>query len=103
MTNKERYTEWAAVQEYLPLTMQPWWMEAVCAGKEWDVLLAENEQGEIMGAMPYLIRKRMGMRFIVMPQMASAPLKANSACIRLIPIVIGMISDSPAEDTSAGS
>lgn len=68
MTNKERYTEWAATQEYLPLTMQPWWMEAVCAGKEWDVLLAENDQGEIMGAMPYLIRKRLWMRYIVMPQ-----------------------------------
>ena len=68
MTNKQRYTEWAAAQEYLPLTMQPWWMEAVCAGKEWDVLLAENDQGEIMGAMPYLIRKRLWMRYIVMPQ-----------------------------------
>lgn len=69
MTTKERYVVWAAEQKDLPIFLQPWWMEAVCAGKEWNVLLAENEQGEIMGAMPYLIRKRMGMRFIVMPQM----------------------------------
>ena len=69
MTTKERYVVWAAEQKDLPIFLQPWWMEAVCAGKEWDVLLAENDQGEIMGAMPYLIRKRMGMRFIVMPQM----------------------------------
>ena len=23
----------------MPVTMQPWWLDAVCAGKQWDVLL----------------------------------------------------------------
>lgn len=68
MTNKERYTEWVAKQEYVPLFMQPWWMDAVCAGKQWDVLLAEDETGEIIGAMPYLLRKRAWFKYIVMPQ-----------------------------------
>ena len=68
MTNKERYSAWAAQQEFLPLMMQPWWMDAVCAGKEWDVLLAEDAEGHILGAMPYLIRKRLWHRYIVMPQ-----------------------------------
>ena len=68
MTNKERYTEWVAAQEYVPLFMQPWWMDAVCAGKQWDVLLAEDEAGEIIGAMPYLLRKRAWYKYIVMPQ-----------------------------------
>lgn len=68
MSNKERYIEWAAQQEYLPLTMQPWWMEAVCAGKQWDVLLVENEQGDIRAVLPYLIRKRLWFRYVVMPQ-----------------------------------
>ena len=68
MTNKERYIEWVSSQEYVPLFMQPWWMDAVCAGKEWDVLLAENEQGEIIGAMPYLLRKRAWFKYIIMPQ-----------------------------------
>ena len=67
MSNKERYSEWVAAQEYVPIFMQPWWMEAVCAGKEWDVLLVEQE-GEIVGAMPYLLRKRAWFRYIVMPQ-----------------------------------
>ena len=67
MTNKERYSEWVAAQEYVPIFMQPWWMDAVCAGKEWDVLLVEQE-GEIVGAMPYLLRKRAWFRYIVMPQ-----------------------------------
>ena len=68
MSNKERYIAWAAKQEYMPIFMQPWWMDAVCAGKEWDVLLAEDEQGEIIGAMPYLLRKRAWFRYIIMPQ-----------------------------------
>ena len=51
MTNKERYIAWAAKREYMPIFMQPWWMDAVCAGKEWDVLLAEDEQGEIIDAV----------------------------------------------------
>ena len=69
MSNKERYTEWVAEQEYVPLTMQPWWMDAVCAGKEWDVLLATNEDDHIVGAMPYLLRKRAWFKYIIMPQM----------------------------------
>ncbi len=68
MTNKERYSAWVAEQEYVPVFMMPWWMDAVCAGKEWDVLLAEDEQGNILGAMPYLLRKRAWYKYIIMPQ-----------------------------------
>lgn len=68
MTNKERYIEWSVTQEYVPIFMQPWWLDAVCAGKEWDVLLAEDEKGEIIGAMPYLLRKRAWFKYIIMPQ-----------------------------------
>ena len=68
MTRKERYIEWVDQQEYVPLTMTPWWMDAVCAGKEWDVLLAEDPDGRILGAMPYLMRKRAWFKYIIMPQ-----------------------------------
>ena len=68
MTNKERYIEWVAQQEYVPIMMTPWWMDAVCAGKEWDVLLAEDENANILGAMPYLLRKRAWFKYIIMPQ-----------------------------------
>ena len=74
MTNKERYIEWVAAQEYVPVFMQPWWMDAVCAGKEWDVLLvesSENGESEILGAMPYLLRKRAWFKFIVMPPLTA--------------------------------
>ena len=70
MTNKERYIEWAGQQDYVPISMMPWWMDAVCAGKEWDALLVEDEDGQIIGAMPYLLRKRAWHKFIVMPQLS---------------------------------
>ena len=60
MTNKERYSEWAQAQEFIPLFMMPWWLDAVCAGKEWDVLLAEDNEGHIVGAMPYMLSKNYG-------------------------------------------
>lgn len=68
MTNKERYIEWAPKQENMPIFMQPWWLDAVCAGKKWDVLLSLSESGEILAAMPYLDRKKWGFRWIIMPQ-----------------------------------
>ena len=68
MSNKERYSEWVAQQDYVPIFMQPWWLDAVCAGKEWDALLAEDENGAIVGAMPYLLRKRAWLKYIIMPQ-----------------------------------
>ena len=69
MSNKERYAQWVAEQEYVPLMMQPWWMDAVCAGKEWDVLFAEDADGKILGVMPYLLRKRAWYKYVIMPQM----------------------------------
>lgn len=43
-------------------------MDAVCAGKQWDVLLSKDEKGNIQAAMPYLLRKRAWMKYIIMPQ-----------------------------------
>ena len=68
MTNKEQYRELCRNTDSLPLFMMDWWMDAVCAGKEWDVLLSCNGNGEIQAALPYLLRKRAWMRYIVMPQ-----------------------------------
>lgn len=31
----------------MPVFMQPWWMDAVCAGKEWDVLLVESQKSKV--------------------------------------------------------
>jgi len=83
MTNKERYSEWVKLQNSLPVFMQPWWMDAVSAGKTWDVILVQeksasadstqaaeqtDDQPKIVAAMPYLFRKKWWMTWIAMPQ-----------------------------------
>lgn len=56
-------------------------MESVCHGKEWDValvfdkpltkkfLIEDCEGATLVGAMPYLIGKRLGMRYIMQPEL----------------------------------
>lgn len=68
MTSKELYYEFCLNNSELPLFMTNWWMDAVCAGKQWDVLLSFHEDGSIQAALPYLLCKRLWMRYIVMPQ-----------------------------------
>ena len=43
-------------------------MEAVCEGKRWDVLLSERD-GSIEGALPYLIGRKLGLTYILQPQL----------------------------------
>ncbi len=43
-------------------------METVCKGKEWDVLLSERD-GRIEGALPYLIGRKFGLKYILQPQL----------------------------------
>lgn len=69
MTNKERYSYFCAQTPDLPIFMQDWWMDAVCAGKQWDVLLYDNAEEQICAVMPYLLRHRAWMHYILMPQM----------------------------------
>lgn len=68
MTPKEEYSQFCLQQPSMPIFMQPWWMDAVCAGKQWDVILVKKPDGTIMAAMPYLIRQRLRFRYILMPQ-----------------------------------
>lgn len=81
MTKKELYREFCKNAPDLPIFMQDWWMDAVCAGKQWEVLLCvkteagyrlsegEDSVGEIVAVLPYLLRERMWMRYVLMPQM----------------------------------
>ncbi len=43
-------------------------MDVVCEGKEWDVILA-TDGDRVLAALPYLIRSRFGLRYIIQPQL----------------------------------
>lgn len=68
MNDKEAYRLLCEDRTDIPLFMQHWWMEAVCIGKNWNVLLERDRNGVIIGAMPYLLRQKLWVRYIVLPQ-----------------------------------
>ncbi len=41
----------------------------MCHGKQWDVALLRDSQGNITAAMPYLIGSKLGLRFVLQPQL----------------------------------
>ena len=47
MTKKELYAEWVRGQEKLPVFFEPWWLDAVCAGREWDVIIVESRKSKV--------------------------------------------------------
>lgn len=69
MTEKEQYRQLCELHPEIPLFLQHWWMEAVCAGKQWDVLLYRDGEGEVQAVMPFLIGKKLWMRYVLQPQM----------------------------------
>ena len=68
MTNKEKYVEFCKQKGDLPVFSQAWWMDAVCLNENWDVLLYEGNN-EILGALPYHVKKAFGIRYITLPQL----------------------------------
>ena len=72
--NKELYAKWCETT-YVPIYSKPWWMDAVCGEKNWDVWLCEGD-GEIYAAMPYYLEQRGAYHYIT-----KAPLTQNNGII----------------------
>lgn len=56
-------------QENIPIFMQGWWIEGVCAGKDWDVIFVLNEAGETVAAMPFEYGQVWWKRYICQPEL----------------------------------
>ncbi|MCB0662342.1 MAG: GNAT family N-acetyltransferase [Saprospiraceae bacterium] len=50
----------------LPLQLQPWWWDAIC-GDHWDVALVEENNGDLLAALPYVIIKKGGISVLQQP------------------------------------
>ena len=69
MTPKEKYRALCEAEgARIPLFQQHWWMDTVCHGKQWDVLLVERD-GHVEGALPYLLSRKFGIRYVLQPQL----------------------------------
>ena len=72
MTNQEKWIDFCAARdEEICIYNKPFWLDAVCDGREnWDVFLVETG-GEITAALPYFTKSRLGLRYITMPKLTS--------------------------------
>ena len=50
----------------LPIFVHDWYLDMVCREGIWDFVLVE-EEGEILGVLPYFLKKKFGFRYIAMP------------------------------------
>jgi hypothetical protein len=67
MNSKERYRVFCRQEDLLPVFFQPWWLDAVSEGGNWDVLLYEKND-EILAVYPFFFkRKYIAYRIITMP------------------------------------
>ena len=66
LSAKEEYKRLCETEE-LPLFLQDWWVHAVSAGLNWDVLLARDSENHICAVMPYVEDKHLWRKFIHMP------------------------------------
>jgi GNAT acetyltransferase-like protein len=64
--NKSQYRQLCATEPSIPIFSRDWWLDTVCEDVTWDVVLVEKG-GNIVGTMPYCIRKRWGLRLLSQP------------------------------------
>ncbi len=64
--NKEHYRQFSKTETSIPVFSRDWWLDAVCGEKNWDVALVNNGK-QVIGTMPYYIKKRMGFTLLTQP------------------------------------
>ena len=62
---KTQYRILCETEPSIPLFSQAWWLDAV-AGESWDVVTVEKG-GEIQAAMPYIVKKKLGLTLLTQP------------------------------------
>lgn len=65
-SNKECYIDICNIEETIPIFSQPFWLDALCGEKNWDVFIFERG-GQILATLPFYIEKRCGLKYITQP------------------------------------
>ncbi|HXU28079.1 MAG TPA: GNAT family N-acetyltransferase [Bacteroidia bacterium] len=68
MTAKEKYRDYCKTAKDVSLFQQDWWLDAVCGTQNWDAIIYENN-GNILGAWAYPIKKKYNLQLITMPML----------------------------------
>ena len=67
LRDKQLYKSYITQHESIPVFNQPFWLDAVCGDKNWQVVLI-TDNNEIVAAMPYYIKKKYIFEIITTPK-----------------------------------
>ncbi|MGH1362153.1 MAG: GNAT family N-acetyltransferase [Calditrichia bacterium] len=67
MTKKEQYRQLCQSETGIPLSSRDWWLDAVAGKANWQVAIAE-QNNQIIGSLPYSIKKNGPFRIVQMPR-----------------------------------
>ena len=68
--SKAQYIEFCH-SGYVPLQLQAWWLDAVCTPDNWDIALAFDGGGNVIGIMPWYQKRRWGCTVVQLPPFSS--------------------------------
>jgi hypothetical protein len=63
---QQRYRKLCENEPSVPIFSQAWWLDALAGKENWDVAMVEND-GRIVAAMPYVVRRKLGRVFLGQP------------------------------------
>lgn len=66
---RDAYRQFCQTAPDLPLFMQDWYLDAVCADGAWDTA-AVRKGNRVVGVLPYFIKKKGPWRYVAMPRLA---------------------------------
>lgn len=66
MDQQAAYREFCNHMPGMPVFAQPWHLDAVCEGGQWDAAIARHGE-EVVGAMPYFLKRKGPFRYLTMP------------------------------------
>ena len=64
--NKKQYSVFSQKEKGLPVFMKAWYLDTVCDGGNWDVVI-EKEGEEIIASLVYFQKQKLGLRYLTMP------------------------------------
>ena len=106
MTNKQKYHSFCKTEPSIPMFSKDWWLDAVCGGDNWDVVLIEKGEW-IIACLPYLYIKRHLFTILGMPQltqtlgpwMRSSKAKYTGQLIQQKNLMTSLIDNLPVFDS----
>lgn len=66
---KKIYEEFCENNLIMPVFSEPWWLDAVTGGGNWDIILIIDGKKEVVAVFPFVIVKKRGVSRICMPQL----------------------------------